>query len=170
MRRTAIIPPGLARAGLRLAEFRACVRASITVEGAMVATLLGTLLLGVLDFGLAYKRQAQLENAVRAGTQYALVRRPQQGDVEPIRDAVYETAPFAEGTSGTGLDVEFYCECPDGTPKQCSAAGGVSLCTGGVERRAYVRVRLTEDYDLIFAYPGVGTAISLAAEGSVRLN
>lgn len=150
--------------------FCGCRRGVITVEAAFVATILGALLLGVIDFGLAYKRHATLENAVRAGTQYALVRRPQQGDVDPIRDAVYKTAPFAEGTPGTGLEVEFYCECPDGTSSQCSAAGGVPLCSGGVERYAFLRVRLSEDYTLLFAYPGVGGSVDLAAEGSVRLN
>jgi hypothetical protein len=147
-----------------------CRRGSVTVEGAMVAVVLAILLLGVIDFGLAYRRQAELENAVRAGTQYAMVRRPQQGDVEPIRDAVYRTAPFPEGTPGTALEVEFYCECPDGAPAQCSAPGGVALCGGGVDRHSFVRVRLSETYALMLAYPGVGQDIGLAAEGSVRLN
>ena len=147
-----------------------CRRGSITVEGALVATLLGVLLIGVIDFGLAFRRQSELANAVRAGTQYAMVRRPQQGDVDPIRDAVYQTAPFAEGTPGTALDVEFYCECPDGSPSECSAAGGVALCSGGVERHSFLRVRLSEDYDLLLAYPGLGSDIALTAEGTVRLN
>jgi hypothetical protein len=154
----------------RWREVCGCRRGTVTIEGAFVATVLGVLLIGVIDFGLAYKRHAELENAVRAGTQYALVRRPQQGDVNPIRDAVYETAPFVEGAPGTGLDIEFYCECPDGSPSQCSAPGGVALCSGGVERYAFVRVRLSQDFDLLFAYPGVGTSVDLAAEGSVRLN
>lgn len=154
----------------RLGAFRDCLSGSVTVEGAFIAALLGVLLIGVIDFGMAYRRHTQLENAVRAGTQYAMVRRPQQGDVEPIRGAVYQTAPFDEGTPGTALEVEFYCECPDGTASQCSAAGGVALCSGGVNRHAFVRVRLSETYGLIFAYPGVGTTVDLAAEGSVRLN
>ncbi len=165
------ISPGAAAAlAGRLAELRRCARGSVTVEGAFVATILGVLLLGVIDFGLAYRRHAQLENAVRAGTQYAMVRRPQQGDTDPIRGAVYETAPFTEGTPGTGLAIDFYCECPDGTPAQCSAAGGVALCSGGVDRQAFLRVRLSETYGLIFTYPGIGDSVSLAAEGSVRLN
>ena len=161
---------GFRIAARRLGELRSCLRGSITVEGALVATVLASLLLGVIDFGLAFRRQAQLENAVRAGTQYAMVRRPQQGDTDPIRSAVFETAPFAEGTPGTALDVDFYCECPDGRPSQCSAAGGVALCSGGEERHSFVRVRLSETFDLMFAYPGVGTDISLVAEGAVRLN
>lgn len=152
------------------AELLRCRCGSITVEGALVAVFFFVLLLGVIDFGLAFRRHAELENAVRAGTQYAMVRRPQQGNVEPIRDAVYQTAPFAEGTPGTDLDVEFYCECPDGTPSQCSAAGGVALCAGGVERLAFLRIRLSEIYPLMLAYPGFGTDIDLAAEGAVRLN
>jgi len=159
-----------AAAACRWRELYACGKGSVTIEGAFVVTFLGVLLIGVIDFGLAYKRHAELENAVRAGTQYALVRRPQQGDVDPIRAAVYETAPFYEGAPGTGLDIEFYCECPDGSPSQCSAAGGVALCSGGVERYAFVRVRLSQDFDLLFAYPGVGTSVDLAAESSVRLN
>lgn len=152
------------------AGFGLCERGSVTVEGALVATVLFVLLLGVIDFGLAFRRQSELANAVRAGTQYALVRRPQQGDVEPIRDAVYQAAPFAEGTQGTALEVEFYCECPDGTPSQCSAAGGVALCSGGVERHAFLRVHLSENYELMLAYPGLGSDIDLSAEGTLRLN
>ena len=151
-------------------SFALCRRGSVTVEGAFVATILGVMLLGVIDFGLAFRRQSELANAVRAGTQYAMVRRPQQGDVDPIRDAVYQTAPFAEGTVGTSLAVEFYCECPDGSPSQCSAAGGVALCSGGVERHAFLRVQLSESYDLMLVYPGVGTDIPLSAEATVRLN
>lgn len=147
-----------------------CSRGSMSVEGAMVAIFLFVLLLGVLDFGLAFRRQSELENAVRAGTQYATVRRPQQGNVDPIRDAVYQAAPFAEGTPGTGLVVDFYCECPDGTASQCSAPGGVPLCSGGVERHSFLRVRLSETYGLLLAYPGFGGDLDLVAEGSVRLN
>lgn len=147
-----------------------CDRGTVAIEAAFVMAALGALLLGVIDFGLAYKRHAQLENAVRAGTQYALVRRPQAGDVEPVRDAVYKTAPFAEGTPGTGLEVQFYCECPDGSSSQCSAPGGVALCSGGVDRHAFIRVRLSEDYPLLFVYPGIGASVDLTAEGSVRLN
>lgn len=157
-------------AGTALTPFWRCRRGSVTVEGAMVIVLLGILLVGVIDFGLAFRRQSELNNAVRAGTQYAMVRRPQQGDVEPIRDAVYQTAPFAEGTPGTGLEVEFYCQCPDGAAAQCSASGGVALCSGGVERHSFLRVRLSEAYELMLAYPGVGTDVDLAAEGTVRLN
>ncbi len=160
----------IASLGRRFAEISGCLRGSATVEFAMVAAFLGVLLLGVIDFGLAFRRQSELANAVRAGTQYAMVRRPQQGDVDPIRSAVYQTAPFEEGTLGTGLVVEFYCECPDGTPSQCSAAGGVALCSGGVERHSFVQVRLSESYDLMLLYPGVGADINLAAEGTVRLN
>lgn len=157
-------------AKLRLVGFRECACGTVTVEGAFVAIILFLLLLGALDFGLAFHRNSELENAVRAGTQYAMVRRPQQGDVEPIRDAVYQTAPFDEGTPGSALVIEFYCVCPDGTASQCSAAGGVALCSGGVERHSFVRVRLTEAYELMLAYPGFGTHIDLVAEGSVRLN
>lgn len=153
-----------------LVAFGRCTGGSVAVEGAFVAAILFVLLLGVIDFGLAFRRQSELENAVRAGTQYATVRRPQQGNVEPIIDAVYQAAPFAEGTPGTALEVQFYCQCPNGTASQCSAPGGVALCSGGEERHSYLRVRLSESYDLLLVYPGVGTEIDLAAEGSVRLN
>src|SRR3546814_20412127 len=124
-----------------------CQRGSVTVEGALVAVLLGVLLLGVIDFGLAFRRQSELANAVRAGTQFALVRRPQQGNVDPIRDAVYQTAPFVAGTAGTGLEVEFYCECPAGTASQCSAPGGVALGSRGSEGHPFLPFRPRENLD-----------------------
>jgi len=153
-----------------MASMLQCRRGSVTVEGAMVAIVIGVLLIGVIDFGLAFRRQSELANAVRAGTQFAMVRRPQQGDIDPIREAVYQTAPFAEGTPGTALAIDFYCECPDGSASQCSAPGGVALCSGGVERHSFLRVRLSETYELMLIYPGFGGDIDLASEGSVRLN
>ena len=52
---------------------------NIMVEFAFLASILAVMLMGVIDFGLAYAREMAMSNAVRAGTQFALVRRPSIG-------------------------------------------------------------------------------------------
>ena len=114
----------------------------VSVELAFIAPVLGFLILGLVDFGETISRKMQLANAVRAGTQYALVRKPVQGDVSQIT-----------------------CECPDATVITCD-----NSCPGNAERKSYISIVLEEDYWTIFTYPGLGNPIKLRNDAVVRLN
>jgi len=149
---------------------------NVLIETAMVAGLLGLLTIGAIDFGMAYVRQSEVENAVRAGVQFGLARHPSMGEVvdgvvtpQKVRDRVWEAANFLTADPGDPpLTVEFSCECPDGTAVQCTSTAISTLpCS---DRRTYLRIALDHQYDMIFAYPGIGQSLSLNAENSVRLN
>ena len=87
-------------------------RGTVSVEMALLAPILGFLVIGLVDFGETISRKMQLANAVRAGTQYALVRKPVQGDMTLITQAVHNTAPT--DNSGTRVvTTNLYCKCPD---------------------------------------------------------
>ena len=135
-----------------------------SVELALFAPFLVLLLIAMTDYGLAWTRQMALANAVRAGTQYAMIRRPVQGDVTGIHQKVLDAAP---ADLGGAPQVTFFCECPSG---QAVADCNPASCGAGIDLRHYVTVTLEEDYPLILTYPGISNPISLENTATIRLN
>lgn len=148
---------------------------NVLVETALVVTFLALLGIGAFDFGMAFIRQSQLDNAVRAGTQLGLVRHPSMQQVidgavttQDIRDAVVTSASFLSADPGQDLTVAFSCECPDGTSVQCTSSAVQSLpCS---DRRTYLTVTLDHQYDMLFPYPGLPAGLQLRAQSAMRLN
>ncbi len=152
------------RAAIRgLRRLRRCRRGTSSVELALVLPFLALLVVAMVDYGTVINYKMQLANSVRAGTQYATVRKPVQQDLTDIRQAVLSTAPTDE-TGTRVLATTFFCECPNGTAIACEDECG----TG--ERGSYVSIILTQDYPLILTYPGLGNPVSLSSEAVIRLN
>lgn len=154
-------------------------KGSITVEVALSMTIFISVLLGMTDFGLAYSRQMEMENAVRAGSQFALARRPSLGpaassqtaltSLQTLRQAVLNSATFLPSDPGSPeLDVIAFCQCPDSTPVTCAASGGGALPCAN--RQTFVSFSMALPFDLLFPYPGVGSSVTLQAAHIVRLN
>ncbi len=144
-------------------RLRRCRRGSSSVELALVLPFLALLVVAMIDYGTVINYKMQLANAVRAGTQYTMVRKPVQQDLTEIRQAVLDTAPPDE-TGTRALATNFFCECPDGTPIPCEDECGVG------ERGSYVSIVLTQKYPLILSYPGIDNPVSLSSEAVIRLN
>jgi len=155
-------------------------RGEATIETAMIVFALSLILLGVVDFSMAFSKKSEMSNAVRAGVQFALARHPSIGpsvttsesliSIQQIRDAVVNSASFLSADPGSpALDVTLFCQCPDTTPVTCAPDPGVTLpCS---TRRTYMQITLRTTYDPIIHYPGVlDTALNLESTGSVRLN
>lgn len=144
---------------------------SVTVETAMIMTLICFMAIGVLDFGLAYARNLQLANAARAGMQYALVRKPVDGDFSAIISAVNTAAPTEQEGSGRQVSAILFCACPDGSTINCTGTGGEDLtCDDGSLRGAYLEIKIAETYNLMFPYPGLSDGLNLSERTVVRLN
>src|SRR5215470_10363377 len=56
------------------AKLLAAVDGVSTIEFAVTASMLGTLAIGMLDFGMGLWQQMQVGNAARAGAQYASIK------------------------------------------------------------------------------------------------
>lgn len=135
----------------------------IFVEAGLVMSLLILFLILVYDVGNLFVRQMQITNALRAGTQYALVRKPVAGDVSQISNAVRNAAP--DYTTPPTVNSTVYCLCADGTQVSCT-----SVCADGSDREAFVTVTYQESYKMFLKYPGMGQNITLGGEATVRLN
>lgn len=154
-------------------------KGTVTVEVAMTMTVFSVLLLGMVDFGLAYSRQMEMSNAVRAGAQYALVRPPSLASnadsisgitsLNDVRNAALNAAHFLDADPGvTALTASALCYCPDGSAVACAAASGGGLPCA--DRETYIEVDMTLPYELLFVYPGVGNSLTLNASNTIRLN
>lgn len=154
-----------------LKRFRRDERGSVAVETGLIAILLGGIAVGVIDLGIAYNRTMELSNAVRAGMQYASVRKPVAGDMTAIEAAIEAAIPENSFSAEYKISVSMFCECPDGSDSDCTSSGGISIeCSDGSTRYSFLSISIAEDFGLIFAYPGLGDSIQISRSALVRLN
>ena len=151
----------------------------ISVETAIIGMVFTVLAIGVVDFSMAYSRKSEMSNAVRAGIQFALVRRPSIGpsattqtslvSLETIRQAVIDSASFLQSDPGTeDLNATVVCECADGSSVECLSQASVPLACD--DRQTILQITFRNGYTPMFNYPLVPDVIELEAKNSVRLN
>lgn len=134
------------------------------IELAFATPFLAILAVGLIDFGLAWTRQMQLANAARAGTQYAIVRKPNNNqEVLDIKTAALSAVP--EDFGGTA-SVDLYFWCPD-TQQEVNSD---TVCPSGNNREVFVEIEILEDYEMLFEYFGIGGTLSLGDIRTVRLS
>jgi Flp pilus assembly protein TadG len=66
------------------------------VEFALIAVVLLTLLLGVVDFGLAYSSQIAIRNAIAEGGYYAIQHPDDAGGIEAAIDKELASRPYIQ--------------------------------------------------------------------------
>ncbi len=150
--------------GSPLARFRGEETGVAVVELALIAPVLALIIIAIVDFGMAYTRQMTLANGVRAGVQYAMVRRPVQSNTGAIAQTVADNAhvPLASVT------VAWVCECSD-TGFNAPACDVDVDCGGGDVNRS-IAIGVTEQFSLILSYPGVTNPVTLGDQVLLRLN
>jgi Flp pilus assembly protein TadG len=123
---------GLARFSAGLGALRRDRRGVAATEFALVASVMLTLLLGLYDIGNAIQTRLQLEQAVRAGAQYAMSFPDQTSNIET---AIKSALPV-NWTSTTVNVSPLACWC-------WSSAGGntstpcSTTCPAGTTKRSY---------------------------------
>ncbi len=134
---------------------------SITVELALLLTFLPLLALGAYDFGRYGVEQTAMISAARAGAQVAM----QSGalvDPAPVIDAVRRDA--GDLTSTLNVAVRQFCQCPGAGEASCSVA-----CTDSAYAPMYIEVSVSDNFDLLFHYPGVPQSLALGATSTMRI-
>lgn len=169
----------LVRTLRRLSHLATSNSGAVSIEFAFALPVLTLLVVGIINMGLAYSAQMSISNAVRAGSQFALVRHPsldpnanlQQAVVsmQDIRNAVVESSEFLAADPGApDLTVCVFYECPGDPPTACTTApGGAPACA---EWQTFVSINLSRLYDFLIPFPGFGSGITLRAAHIVRLN
>lgn len=128
------------------------------VELALLSPVLGALLLGMIDYGTVFSRQSELANAVRAGVQFATIKRPSLNSANPTLET-YNAVNSALPTdyAGTAPDVQLFCECPNGSGgPDCTVINcGVDGAGNAIDEFFFISISVQENIPLILKYPGV---------------
>ena len=133
----------MTRSAQPTASIRACLRdrrGVAAAEFAVIASVLLTLLLGVYDIGNAVQQRMQLEQAVRAGAQYALSW-PDQ--TTGIAGAI--TAALPAGWAATVNVVSPVCYCWSSGGGGATATPCQDTCSAGSTKRSYVTLSATNN-------------------------
>lgn len=162
-----------------LRRLRRCERGAIAIEFAFAVSALSLLVVGVINGGLAFIEQMTVSNAVRAGTQLALVRHPSLDpnaandpsivSLEDIRNAVVEAAPFLQADPGTSqLTVCVFYQCPGGTPTPCLAGAGTPPTC--LDRQTLLTIVLDHPYNFLIPFPGFNAGLTLGSTHTIRMS
>lgn len=134
------------------------------VEFAVVGGALALLLLGVLDFGLAYWEKVQVGDAARAGADYA----ERNGYNSTNIQSAITNATTLSGIQASPAPSQF-CGCPNSTSGVTSGLC-TATCSDGTTAGTYVTVSAQKSYTTIFSWPGLTSPMTLAASVTVRIN
>ncbi|MCF8473447.1 MAG: pilus assembly protein [Emcibacter sp.] len=133
------------------------------VELALLMPVALLLIVGSLDMGAMFVRKMDLSNAAKSGVQYALVRKPMQGDLTNITAAVHNTLAGSM-TDSTLVNVELYCMCHE-VRQFCTVD-----CTDE-NVSAFVNVTIKENYQTpFFNYSWFKSSFPISETATIRLN
>lgn len=145
-----------------------CQEGAIAIEFAMIAPLLIIMAIATYDISIVIKQKLALQNATRIGVQYGMVRRPVQGDMQNVINAVKQTLPTAWNKANIEIQplvtAMLQCECSTGVAIAC----GVK-CNAGQTRITYLKVEITKTYQTMMPYPGFDSSFQISDEAIVRL-
>lgn len=170
------------------AELKADESGTAIIESAFAMLFMSLLLLGFMDFGMAYTQKAALENAVRAGVQYVPVRRPiteldgegnddltvaiTDVNTNEVVGAINAAMPLYTHTSGSRTDptvtVKFICnDDPDVEvdPGGCTDPDDDTLAV----EEGWVIIQHQEPYTMLFPYPGLPQTVTLSVSARLRI-
>lgn len=141
---------------------RHAVAGAAAVEFALAATIIMIVLTPVLDLGMAFYQQLQVQDAAQAGAQYAAAK---GWNSTGIQNAV--TSASSNLTISASPAPSETCGCPNGTSIVAASCG--SACTNGQSAGTYVTVNAQASYSPILPYSFFGSSTTLSATSVVRV-
>ena len=116
------------------------------VELGLIAPILMLLLLGIIDFGMAYWQQMQVRNAANAGIQWGMSNSYDE-------DSIKTVAASATNLSGIAVTPSNPCGCATSTGVTILACA--SLCPDNTSPKPYIMVNARVCYATLFTWPGL---------------
>src|SRR5215469_8106465 len=157
----------LAKRNPGAARLLASVDGVSTIEFAVTASMLGTLAIGMLDFGMGLWQQMEVGNAARAGAQYASIK---GYDSTGIQNAVTSATNLSSISASPAPSEQ--CGCPNASavtffsPAQSPPCS--STCSNGSTPNTYIVVSAQATYTPVVPFPGFSGA-TLTATALARL-
>jgi Flp pilus assembly protein TadG len=136
---------------------------SIAVEAVFILPMLTLLFVGVIDFSGAILARTELFNAVHAGMLYSM---SYPNDLAGIQTAVQNASSKEAGAGNISVTATNACHCVGGAvtlPGNCTEAN----CVTGDDYQM-LSVTATQSYQLMVAFPGLPSSITLTENASLR--
>ena len=152
----------LRRACKHVIAWRDADEGASAVEFGIIAPVLAAVLVPLIDLGLAFYQQMQVDDAAQAGAQYAMAH---GWNTSAIQSAV--TGATALATVSATPAPARSCGCPSGTAVAAADCG--STCDDGQSARTYVTVSAQATYTTLIPYPTIGNSVVLSAQSTVRV-
>ncbi len=139
------------------------------LEFAAVAPILLIAGIGTIDIGFATYRNTQVQNAARAGAEYARLHKDDPFDaaaISAISDAVVNATNVAAAIVASPAPAK-YCGCASSTgitTTDCS-----QQCPGGSTPGKYVTVSAQATYTTIIPYPFFDRQSELSGRSTIRI-
>ena len=139
-----------------------------TIEFAVIASMLATLAIGMLDFGMGLWQQMEVGNAARAGAEFASIN---GYNSTGIQNAVTSATSLSSISASPGPSEQ--CGCPSASavtffsPAQ-SPPCNTSTCSNGSTPNTYIVVSAQATYTPVVPFPGF-TSATLTATALARL-
>jgi Flp pilus assembly protein TadG len=154
-----VLAPVLAKV---LASMRSCISGAVSVEFALVAPVLGLMVMAAADFGTVMYEKQRISNAARAGAQYAALNTTNAQNDAGIQAAVANSAQ--RDADEFTITTNYYCQCFDGSDSGCN-----DTCEGNDTPEVYIDVTVEYELETIFTYPGLSNPMGLSAQSIFRL-
>jgi Flp pilus assembly protein TadG len=118
------------------------------IEFGFVAPVLAVIMLGILDFGMAYWQQMAIANAADAGTQWAMTNTYNADNITSVVQAATNLSlPAGNVSSST--------QCGCATSSGVNFVSCTTSCPDSSTPKTYVVVNARICYKPIFAWPGL---------------
>jgi len=151
----------------RLARDRVNRSGAAAAEFALFSPIAILMIAGLVDYSKYIATRIELEQALRAGGQYAI---KDFLDAPAIRSAVAAATDLTPLTVTYNPATDSFCECPDGTGSLCPGNDNYAACAGGERPGLYITIRGTTTFDPLFAdLPGLAANMSVSQDLTLRV-
>ena len=122
------------------------------IEFGFIAPVLLTLLLGILDFGMAFWQEMEISNAADAGAQWGMSN-TYDAPIDQTSPSIQSVAQSATNLSGITVSSTNPCGCPTSSGVTVYSCG--STCPDSTTPQPYIVVNTHICYSTLFTWPGL---------------
>lgn len=140
-------------------------RGSAMVEFAVMSPVFFALMGGIMDFSRVFHLSMSLNNAARAGIQYAAFSPTNMTNYDGIAQAARDSQPNVTGMAATA---QLICR-QDPTNQESETDGAVVACNGATFQRQYLEVVTSKGYDLFSTYLLLPGSLTVRGRAVIRL-
>lgn len=157
-----------------LRRFAADTSGSVAIEMGLVFILLTVMLVATFDFGRQIMEKRQMEEAARAGTQYALLSESNIADFDAIEATARRSA--GERAADVTITTRNYCKCVDidtleffdAEEPDCDGFCDPDTSDGDI-KSWFLEVRVQSTIDPVFRFPGLLETRTVTGESTVQV-